>query len=271
MERRVPTLVGLLAVTLVGCRPDTVDLRYRFEPDQQLAYRMTADATATWEIGQDIGGGGSYRAVFDVVETVNAVDGSGADVSVVMTPTEIEDRGDLPPPGPEQRSFRLRVGPSGEVTEVLEVDGVPATALDPDELAFIGTYRPPLPIAPVRLHDRWRSEQEVELGETFQKLETTGQLESLDRAAIGNVAELGYSGGGPLQWRTMLPQGAAVLEGAAETSATASVAIDGGFLRGARSTTRGSFDVRVAPSDAGGPLAGRLDLTLELHLEKLES
>ncbi|MDP9068501.1 MAG: hypothetical protein M3N53_09215 [Actinomycetota bacterium] len=262
----------LLALPLVlaamsACRPDTVRLAYQYPADATNVYQMHAHATASWDIGGP--GEGSYDVTFEVTETVESSDAGGVVVSVQMVPLEVEERG-LPSPGSRQRSFALRIGPNGEVFEVLEVDGVPAQALDPDELAFIGTYRPPLPLEPVRLRDTWRAQQQVDLEAVFQQVLTTGRLVGLRRDAAGKVADVAYSGAGPLVWATTLPQGEAELTGSAETRSDAEVDIDRGFLRRATSSTRGEFDVRIEPGSEQAPIVGRLRLDLDLTLQKLE-
>ncbi|MFN2389511.1 MAG: hypothetical protein ABR575_07925 [Actinomycetota bacterium] len=263
---RRAALVAVLAV-LAACRPDTVDLRYRFHDGDELSYRIEATASARWDVG--VQGRGSYRVVFDVRETIEHVDDSGADVSVVMTPTHVEEHG-LPSPGEQRRAFRLRVGPNGEVTEVLEVDGVPAAALDPDELALIGTYRPPLPVEPVRLHDRWQARQRLDLSRVSQEIETLGTLHSLRREDGTAVARLDFTGRGPLSWETKLAQGKARLVGSSSTTAAARFDIERGELRHATSTMSGDFAVTVTPEDGTAPVEGTLHLVLELALEKVE-
>ena len=123
------------------CRSDRVKLDYRYKPGTELNYQMVVTASASWDIGGP--GEGSYEVTFQVSEVVESADGDGAVVSISLNPTNIVEKG-LPSPGSEKRSFTLRVGPNGEVLEVIAVDGVPAASLDPDQLVFIGTYRPPL-------------------------------------------------------------------------------------------------------------------------------
>ncbi len=260
----------LLVVALAGaCRPDTVDLAYRYPMDGATTYRMQASAAASWDIGGP--GEGSYDVSFDVTETVESNAGGEVVVSVTMLPVEgsVQERG-LPSPGSKERSFALRIGPNGEVLEVLEVDGVPAEALDADELAFIGTYRPPLPTERVRLRDSWRGEQQVDVGSLFQQVMTRGTLQGLRRDASGSVAQVEYQGEGPLVWTTALPQGEAELTGTATTSSDAEFDIAGGFLRSATSSTSGEFDVRVDPPGQTAPIVGRLELDLDLTLENVE-
>lgn len=263
--------VGLIALVLIGaaCRPDTVELTYQYPAGSSITYRMHATANASWDIGGR--GQGSYDVAFEVTETVEPdQEGEGVVVSVVMVPDpeRVQERG-LPSPGTTERAFALRIGESGEVLEVLEVDGVPAEALDPDELAFIGTYRPPLPEDRVKLRDTWEAERAVELDATFQQVMITGELRGLRRDADGRVAELEYSGEGPLVWTTTLPQGEAELTGTGTTSSTADLDMDGGSLRSAKSSTRGQFDVRVDPGGQRAPIVGTLQLDLDLTLERL--
>jgi hypothetical protein len=258
-------VIFFCAALLPSCKSDRVDLSYRFVEGTTTEYRMEATASARWDIAGI--GSGSYRVTFDVTEEVMSADPDGATVSVLMTPTQVSEQG-LPSPGPDERSFILRLGPNGEVLEVLEVDGVPAKALEPDQLAFIGTYRPPLAPDPVRLGDQWESSQEVQLGSVFQEIVTLGELDGLDRDEHGEKARLVYDGSGPLVWTTTLPQGAAELTGAAETETAATLDLDDGSLRQASSTTSGDFEVRVVP-EGRLPISGTLHLDLELDLERV--
>ena len=256
-------LAGCLFM-LGGCRSDTIDLNYRFAAKSKLSFEMEAVGTATWDIGQR--GSGSYNATFDVTETIDKVNESGAVVSVNITPKKIEEDG---LPAPEAGGFSLRVGPNGEVLEVLEVDGVLATALDPDELSFIGTYRPPLPLGPVSLQDTWRSEQGLKLPEVSRQIETIGELEGLSKDIDGVFARISYRGEGPLNATMMLPQGAAELKGSAGSRSRAVLDVVGGFLREASSSTKGDFEVTVLPEDGRAPLTGTLSFDLELELVKV--
>lgn len=255
-----------VALMLVACRSDTVDLTYGYEAGTELDYQMVATAHAGWDIGGR--GEGSYEITFQVSEVVESIDEGGAVVSISLNPTDVVERG-LPSPGSEARSFTLRVGPNGEVLEVISVDGVEAASLDPDQLVFIGTYRPPLALEPVGLNDSWRSSQEVQVGPVFQQIVTLGTLESLDKDAEGTFALIDYRGEGPLTFTTTLPQGTAELTGSATTITTAAFDLSRDFLRSSDSTTVGHFEVRVVPAVGGAPLTGTLQLELDLDLEFL--
>lgn len=259
-----PLAVACLFLT-IACKADTVDLNYRFPPGK-IRYRMEAHAIARWEL--EGRGRGSYNAVFEVTERVTEDAGAGAIVSVVMTPIEVDEQG-LPSPGLEPRSFTLRAGPNGEVLEVLQVDGVPAGVLDNDQIGLIATYRPPLPLEPVRLNGTWNAQQQLELPSVFQQIATVGTLTRLDRDAAGPIAHLDYSGSGQLVRSIALPQGQADLDGATYIRISADVDIDKGTLREATSSTDGTFDVRVLPPDKTAPVVGTLQLNLDVSLERI--
>jgi hypothetical protein len=260
----VARLVLVLIVLLLGgCRSDRVNLEYSYEPGSELEYELVATARSIWDIGGE--GEGSYEVTFEVTETVESRNEEGAVIDITLAPVDVVERG-LPSPGTGPRNFSLRVGPSGEVLEILSVDGVPAQSLDPDQLVFIGTYRPPLALDPVRLRDTWRSRQEVQVGPIFQQVDTLGTLESLDRDGAGKFARIDYVGEGPLSFTTTLPQGTAELTGSAKTTTGAVFDLDDGVLRSSDSTTRGTFEVRVVPALGGAPLTGTLDFELNLDL-----
>lgn len=254
----------VMLILLGACSPGAVDLTYRYVDGEEHVYVMTVNASSEWDIGG--AGAGSYRAVFEITETILEERPDGHEVEVTMHPVEIEEDG-LPAPGTADRTFTLVVGSNGEVEDVVDVDGVPAIELDPDELGFIGTYRPPLPLEGVEVDDTWRSSQEVQLGQVFQQVATTGRLKALAEDEAGSLASLSYEGGGPLVWTTALPQGNAEMTGSADTTTDAILEVDNGLLRSAVSKTDGRFEVRVLPED-GLPITGTLNLTLELSIER---
>ncbi|MGH2699236.1 MAG: hypothetical protein ACRDJL_08570 [Actinomycetota bacterium] len=260
----VRLLMVLMVLLLSGCRSDRVNLEYSYEPGTELNYVLVATASSSWDVAGR--GEGSYEVTFEVSEVVESRDEEGAVIDISLTPVDVVERG-LPSPGTGPRSFFLRVGPSGEVLEVLAVDGVPAESLDPDQLVFIGTHRPPLALDPVRLQDTWRSRQEVQVGPVFQQVDTLGTLESLDRDGRGKFARIDYVGDGPLSFTTTLPQGTAELTGSAKTITDAVFDLDDGLLRSSDSTTEGTFEVRVVPALGGAPITGTLDFELNLDLD----
>lgn len=249
---------SLLLLVLAGCRPDTVDLVYRF-PEGSRQYRLEASIESRWDIGES--GAGSCHVVLDVSENVRERDGDTAVVEVAMSPVDVDEDGLGCPRG---GGFALEIDSNGRVLDVLEVDGVDATDLAQEEEAFIGTYRPTLPGTPVALGDVWESQPQAEVGSIAQ-LATRGELEALYMDDDGPVAELSYGGTGPLGWQTELPQGSAGLAGSAETESTATFDIERGVLLEASSHLSGNFDVRVLPSSGGRtPVTGTLSLDLEL-------
>jgi hypothetical protein len=251
-------LLSCSLLVLAACRADTVELVYQF-PEEAREYRLEAEIAGRWNIGGP--GSGSCRVVLDVAENVRERGEGTTAVEVTMTPVEVEENGLGCPRG---GGFALELDSNGRVLEVLEVDGVDATELRQEEVAFIGTYRPTLPEAPVALGDTWRSDPQREVGSIAQ-LAAEGELGSLYMDDDGPVAELAYAGSGPLEWQTDLPQGSARLSGTAETGATAKFDVDRGILLSATSTFTGDFDVRVLPSSGGSnPLTGALHLDLDL-------
>jgi hypothetical protein len=264
--RDVRLRLGIASLLLLAaCLPDSVVLAYRFEEGAVQTFKMTARAEAAWDIAGR--GSGSYEVSFDVTETVETVDDEGSTVLVEMVPTGAEEHG-LPSPGFERKSFTLRLGPLGEVLEVLEVDDIEASSLDQDDLAFIGTYRPSLPEGAVRLRDDWSDGREIQLGSTFQQIETTGELIGFRRNGSTRLARIAFTGSSPLEWITELPQGQTQLNGTAETGGTALIDIDRGAIQEATSSTGGDFNVRVVPGNGAAPIVGTLRLDLELTVER---
>ncbi|MGI8774573.1 MAG: hypothetical protein ACR2KQ_06110 [Actinomycetota bacterium] len=256
----------LVALAAVACRPDTVDLTYNFNEGDTQTFDLTATAMASWDIGGE--GEGSYTISFLVTESVLSASADEATIDVTMSPVNVTEEG-LPSPGPEDRSFTMRVGQNGRVREVLQVDGLAAESLDPSDVAFIGLYRPPLPLDRVRLGDRWVTEQDLSLGGITQEITSVGRLDRFSVVGGSKTADISYEVSGPIEWTTQLPQGAAELTGTSETTARAELDIGNGQLRSAHSATRGDFEVLVLPREGQGPVEGTLRLDLELKLASI--
>jgi hypothetical protein len=246
-----------------GCRPETVELAYKFPVGSTLNYQMVSIVRASWDIGTK--GEGFYRVEFNVREQVQSVDDEGAVVSLDLTRTEVEEDNFTPP---SDSSFTVRVNQHGAVLEVIEVDGVAATLLEPEQRSLILTYRPLVSLEPVRLHEEWDALQEF-VGPEFEQLKLVGRLEKLDRDAEGDFAGLSYTGSGPLIGTRELPEGNAELSGETRTSGQAIVDLEDGILRTASSKTTYSFDVNVVPDDASNPIAGTLNIEQDLELTKV--
>lgn len=256
----------VVLLLFAACRTDEVELAYRFPEATELTYRLEAVARADWDIGER--GSGSYVVVFRVTETVLETEGDEAIVNVVMIPTRVRESG-LPSPGSEERSFTLRVDSTGNVVDVIEVQGVPAEQLDPAQVAFIGTYRPPLPPDPQRLKDSWSDIGSLHSESVTEEIRTRGRLVALDRDEEGEHAMLRFFGRGPLLYQAELSQGQAELAGVSVTAIDATLDLEGGSLRAATSSIDGRFAVTVLPLEGAEPLEGELTLQLDLRLERL--
>jgi hypothetical protein len=263
---KVRIAAGLLVVLAIagGCRPDTVELVYRFEEGREFRYTLTARGRVDYEFTTTTGSG-NYLAVFDVTETIDTTDDDSAVVSVSMTPIRSVENG-LQSPAGEELSFRSRIGPSGEVLEVLELNGVPASELGPEQIALIGTMRPKLPLEDETIGATWDAGQEFPLPSTFSEVSTTGELQALDVDSGGRLAQIGFRGGGPLSGTIAIAGGNAELTGALEVQGDAVLDVDGGFLRSATSSNAGDFQARLVPVNEA-PLTGAIHLELDIDLE----
>src|SRR5687768_1743641 len=95
-------VLALVALTMVSCRADSLELGYRYDGAvQDLEYVLTARAHARWEIGEP--GEGAYTVRFKVEEHIEPQAGGGAIIDVTMTPLEVREQGLL-------RSEERRVG-----------------------------------------------------------------------------------------------------------------------------------------------------------------
>lgn len=268
---KVVRLPAVLALTLLAsCLPDTVLLSYRYAEGTELVYVMSVEARSSWDMSDGTSGSGSYSASFAVTETVGEVDEQGGLIEVVMRPTEVTERG-LPSPGRGIRAFTVRVAPDGTVVRVLRVNGVPAVDLDPEEIAVIGTFRPPLPHEDVALGDTWSARREVGSDHSLQQIALKGRLGALGVDAAGDYARIVLTGTGPVVWTTELPQGRANLTGDASVRSRATVGIGVGDLRTAATAISGDLEIRIVPEGVGVPITGRLTLDLRIAVRPQDS
>ena len=264
MHKGVVIAIALGALAVPACRPDTVDLAYSFPEGATLSYELVSTVQANWDINGE--GEGSYRVAFDVTEEIESVDDSGAVVSLDLTRTSVEENNFTPP---TDTSFTVRVDEHGAVLEVIEVDGIAASLLEPEQRSLILTYRPLVALEPVRLHEEWDALQEFE-GAEFEQLNLVGRLEKLDRDEHGDIAALSYTGGGPLIGTRELPEGSAELSGSTTTSGEAVIDLEEGLLRTARSSTDYDYEVNVIPEDTANPISGTLEISQELEFTRVE-
>jgi hypothetical protein len=263
VRNRIALGFFVAAAVTGACRPDTVELGYRFEEGRVFNYRLTARGKVDYQFTTTTGGG-DYLAVFDVTESIEATEGAGAIVSVAMTPVKSVENG-LQSPAGEELSFRSRIGPNGEVLEVLALNGVPASELSPEQIALIGTMRPKLPLEDETIGASWDAGQEFPLPSTFSEVRTTGVLEGLEVDAQGRVAEIGFRGGGPLSGTIAIAGGNAELTGGLDVTGDAVLDVDGGFLRSASTVNEGDFQARLVPENEA-PLTGLIHLELDIDL-----
>lgn len=264
---RKAALISALVVAagFTACRSDRVDLAYRYRPNSQVDYRLTTSAAAEWNV-EGRPGSGSYTITYDVTETIEEVEDGNAVVAVEMDVVDVVERG-LTSPGSGGTSFKLRLGPAGEKLEVLDLDGVPAADLGQEQLAFINTFRPPLPLDPVGLHGTWPGRQAFEFPDVSQKIVAHGELSSLKKVDDRELADLDYVWEGPYEGTLRLPQGTARFEGTEEVRASATFDLSGGFPRSQSSTTVDRFDVRLQAGDGSAPRQGTLVQQIRSELD----
>jgi hypothetical protein len=251
-----------LAFLAAACRPETVLLEYRFAPGTTVTYELVASVHAEWDVAGE--GEGSYRATFDVTQRVESSDEDGSVLAVQLHRTDFE-QDNFAPPG--DSSFKVRIDEHGAVLQVLEVDGVAASLLTDEQRSVIRGVLPKLPLEPVALYAQWPALQEFE-GPQFERISFTGRLERLDVDEKGELANISYTGRGPLIGTADLPEGDAELDGTTSTTGEATLDLDEGVLRAATSTSRSDFDVTVIPEDAATSIEGSLHIEETIDLNR---
>ncbi|MDQ3985089.1 MAG: hypothetical protein M3280_01130 [Actinomycetota bacterium] len=265
MHARPFLLVVALSMLLPACRPETVDLVYRFPEGSTLRYELVSAVKASWDLEGREPDEGSYRVAFDLTETVESADQDGAIVSLDLTRTSVEED-NFPPP--DSSSMTVGVATNGSVVEIVEVDDVPAGFIEPERRSIIRTYRPQLAAEPVRLYQEWPAEQGFQ-GPESEQVSLVGKLEGLDTDDQGDFAKLRFRGSGPLIGTAEVAEDTADLDGELRTNIEAMIDLEEGVLRSSSSITTYDFDVSVTPQDATNPITGTLHIEETLELRRV--
>jgi hypothetical protein len=249
----VVAVVGALA--LAGCGEDTVDLRFRPAEGAELTYRTEVTSRTATDVSPcQPASERTEDAVLRSTHRVLEVDDDGARVEVALSRSGIGTR-----------TVVVRFDRAAQLTEVEEVEGVPATALGELGLSEVFPAAAGAPPARrLRPGDRWAVDDEVTL---------TAGGEATRLRGSGRLVELGVEDGqdtATVETTTVLPvstsatseDGTRELDGEQVTELSATYDVDDGTLLRATSVTTGSFALELGPppGGAGDPCVGTLDV-----------
>jgi hypothetical protein len=251
--RRLAAAAALPVVLLGACDDDgAVELAFRPAEGAELRYRTAVESVTVTDVPCEPPSTRTDRTTLETTQRVLEVGDDGVRVEVSLSRAGIGTR-----------TFVVRFDRAAQLTEVEEVEGIPAAALG--ELGLSEVFPaaagapPDRPLAP---GDRWTIDDEVQLDAGGQptRLRGQGRLVELgvedgrDTATVETTATL------PVVTSTTSSSGTRDLVGEQTTEVVATYDLADGALLRASSVTVGSFDVVLGPppGGAGDPCSGSL-------------
>lgn len=252
-RRRVA--VAVAAISLTACADHTVAIR--FEPDVGDTYdlRSAVDTEVVRIVAGDPETERSESRL-DATERVVAVD----DDEIAVEVTVARD-------GSPARTFEVRFDPSGRLSAIDLVQGVPTDALGLDLATGLPAAVVSPPAGPLEPGATWTIEETVggRDGDGEVTVTGTGRLESLgvvDGIRTGVVVvELTI----PLRTVTDTADGRITVRGSQTVESRTDYDLDDGTARSDRTDIRGDIDVLVEPPEGidAPPVPGRIRYRIE--------
>lgn len=255
MGRALRLIGWALALTaLTGCSSDTVEVSYRPAVGDVVVYRTSVRAVTVSQIGQEGPRRRETTSVLTARHRVLSSDPDGARVEVRLE----QDEG-------APSTFVVRFDRAGQLSEVQQIEGLPADALGDLGLAQI---LPAAAGAPPRRGlapgDTWDIDEPVALvdGVPAARLTGQGRLVSLGVVDGRQVATVDSRYRLPVRRTASDTGGRLAMEGFLATRAHVSYDLDSDQVHGVESTSEGHYEVMLLPPAGvtGVPVPGTLDV-----------
>lgn len=263
--RRAAPALSLLAVLAgaTACGDGTVTIAYR--PTEGDRYRYSIDVESETETDIE----GQPLRTSDNAFTIAAVhrvvsnDDTGSEVAVELT---VGRRA--------ARELLVRLDRAAQLTEVVEIEGLPAAVLGDLGLSEIFPAAAAAPPAGrLRPGDTWAIDAPVQVtGSPRERLVGTGRLAELDVRDGRQVAVVISTYRLPVSRRGQSSEADRQIDGLQTTRSKTTYDLSDGSVLEAEAVTTGQFAVRLSPpGDQPGPtLSGRLEVTVRSSTERVD-
>jgi hypothetical protein len=260
-------MVGVMIAAGTGCTDDSVRLTYRPSAGDRSSYEIRVRSRSVVRLPGQPTRSERHSAVLRAEQEVLGIDAEGIRVRIRLRPSDAPDS--------ETRTFVVELDRAAQLSEVQEVEGLPAAVLG--DLGLAEIFPAAAGAAPdrrLRPGERWRIDEVVELpGASASPLRGRGRL-----------AELGVIGGrkvATVETTTRLAvnrttgHGLATTTLVGEQSTTSSTAHDitDGSVQEARSVTAGRYVLTIAPPadlGVGPPVEGTLEVEVRSTTRRLD-
>ena len=247
------------ALALAACEEHTITIQ--FEPMVGDRYRLESEVDA--EILRTVDGEVDVErseSRLSASETVTAVDEDEIAVEV-----SVERDGAVP------RRYEVRFGPSGHLSAIDLVEGVPTPALGLDLASGLPPDLVSPPTGPLEPGATWSNEREITNPDTDETVVVsgTGRLESLGVVDGVPIASVVVEVDVPLRSVESTADGRVTVRGRQTVVSRTRYDLDNGTARHDRTDIRGEIDVLVEPPEGidAPPVPGtiRYDIEAETH------
>lgn len=254
----------LLLPLLAACEGDgAVELTFRPEDGDVLAYETEVESVTSTAVSCEPPSASRDRTTLQTTQRVLEVGKDGVRVEVVVSRPAIGSR-----------TFVVRFDRAAQLTEVEEVEGIPAAALGELGLSEVfpaAAGAPPArPLAP---GDRWTIDDDVtlEAGAAPTRLRGEGRLLRLgvedgrETATVATTATL------PVSTESASSTGTRRLDGEQVSEVRATYALGDGALLRADSRTTATYDLVLGPppGGAGDPCEGTLAVEIRSRVRRV--
>ena len=253
--RRATGLVGLVIAGLLvaACAPGTVEISFAPEDGAVYSYQIEVDSTTTTLVEGEGPRESTNSFALAARHEVESTDRDGSEVRVTLRPQ-----------GGEPRDLLVRLDRAAQLTEVIQVEGLPAEVLGELGLSeiFPAAVGAP-PKGPLRPGATWEVDDPVQItGSPRARLVGTGRLEALDVIDGREVAIVRSSYRLPVSRTSEDESSSQTLKGAQTTSSRTTYDLADGSVLSAQAESLGRFALELRPpgSDLGPALTGSLEV-----------
>lgn len=249
---RLLSAAAALALS-AGCAPGTVEISFAPEDGAVYSYQIEVESSTTTLVEGEDPRESTNSFTLAARHEVESTDRDGSEVRVTLRPR-----------GGEPRDLLVRLDRAAQLTEVVQVEGLPAEVLGELGLSeiFPAAVGAP-PKGPLRPGATWQVDDPVQItGSPRARLVGTGRLEALDVIDGREVAVVRSSYRLPVSRTSEGASSSQTLEGAQTTSSRTTYDLADGSVLSAEAESLGRFALELRPpgSEMGPALSGSLEV-----------
>ena len=255
--------LALVASAVAACAPGTVEIAFRPEEGAIYRYLIEVESTTTTRVEGEEDRRSANTFTLRATHEVQSTDSEGSEVRVTLRSG-----------GGDARELLVHLDRAAQLTEVVEVEGLPAAVLGELGLSeiFPAAVGAP-PEGPLRPGTTWEVDDPVQVtGSPRAQLAGVGRLEALDVIDGNEVAVVRSSYRLPVSRTSEGSNSTQTLEGAQTTRSRTTYDLSDGSVVSAEAESVGRFLLELRPpgSDTGPGLAGSLELRVKSVTRRLD-